>query len=650
MTPVSGLTIQRAPGRIVLSCRSLFSAESWQDSKALLERLLAIPAVALVRIDRVFGHAEVRFRENSTGAQQAASFLRQFADSLRAPSSTPQVHDSYRLCETFSVSKLNGQVVGGEVSWIRSGQTCVSHPLLRGNSSLGLVVKQMLAWEPQVQQVTFRAASGSLLIEHAPDFSTDQLLVSLERILGQIGDAAHADNSRRRLLISAGCVALAIPAEMMLPALVPVVAGALVIANLKTLGRGLQQLISFRWRLPALYTAIMGTTLISGQVLAAALMQASIAAWYCWSNRRLRLLVEKLLTSTGELAHTDSRLSVDARRLPAVNSVPTENNCLKNRRSITDKPFQESLLKSLARVGSNHRANERCHDQASRFIPWTFATGVAAIATTDITTLAAVLRPDFSTGPSISEQIMVVAVMSDLLRKGWLVSHPEAIARFVAAERIIQFDVDSGDETLEAESSDVVSEFGLRIRRQFWQLPDAKVSIDVEVVSGPAFSCAEYAQYVASTERDVVFCGPSELLNVIDDEWIVRVAMDSNDGNFSSVRADFFAVTPDRSLRDLFDTILTATQTTRNGWSIVMTLNFVSVIGAFIVGLTSLHVVALTNLGTWAAFAATSGQERHRLACEPTQPPTTSDAPADNPLSARNGSGANDSRQVRLPV
>lgn len=630
MSSALDISVDPWSGSIALRGTLFERAACWETIKGLLERVLAVDEIDSIKVDRRLGIAQLEVnRDRSTPFESSVGLVRKVAEALRNAVRGPDVSDVYRDVQSVRLSKVARDVVGGCVCSTAPGRTRLQHPLLRLTPSLGVIVRSQLEYLAGVHRVTISSATGTAVILHAPTVFAPDLLIAMERAIRRAGNVAGESVAATRLVLSGGCLGLAVVAEFFVPGLVPVTAGALVLCNLPKLCQGVGELVTFRWRLPALYTVIMGTTLVSGQVLAAAIMQASVVGWYWWSSHRLRRMMTEILSSPAlaRAARSEQNLAEFAPHIDANGSwlrngglhankvihasMPTAEGG--TRWSYTEpasdplhsNPVCDSLISSLAQLASDNQPTAKGHDQAAGFVPYTFCAGAAALITADITTLAAVLRPDFATGPSITERLSMVSSVRQLLESGWLVLQPDALLRLAAVDTVVVI----GDASCQ---SNVVVETGSRdARRAFpvlaavreqWELPHTETTLEVHRVNATPAVCLSYIQQLIDGGAKVAVSGPGHILEQLPPDTLVRIADEFDEFN-PNCTSDIVGLSERCDLTELWDVLIHQIRCRHGIWPVVMTCNVASVAGAFLIGLTSLHVVALTNLGTLAAYA-----------------------------------------------
>ena len=457
----------------------------------------------------------------------------------------------------------------------------------------------MLARIPGVSQVGFTAINGTLLILHEATISAGQLLTSVERLIARAGSIENCSGSTIPILKAAGCLGLAAATQFVMPGLLPVAAAALVLCNLPMLARGVRELVTLRMRLPALYTVIMGTTLISGQVLAAALMQSAMVGWYWWSNRQLQRAIHDLLSSDEFLrVEQAGELRGSPEQIESMRYMPEAATNL--------------LIPSLAQLMSEKSPTARIHDRASLFVPLTFVTGAAAIVTMDITALAAVLRPDFATGPSMAERMSLVTTMHQLLERGWFVSHPQVLLHTEDIDTVVVVDKEfSRDTETGADAEDCTCNASIDSDRKATSVPTEVFAYTTQCSPDQWFSLSLrlLCGRVIGQGKKVAVCGSCEVAELITSETTIKIVPDADRLRTKPV-GDIIGLPDHCDLEELWDALIHRTHSKNGVWPVVLACNLASVAGAFALGFTSLHVVILTNVGTWTAYKYFAGRHR----------------------------------------
>ena len=644
MTLPFELSVDIASRRIVLRSVHLSMDSSWQPLQDFLGRLLSSPVVESVDLDRRHATAVVTLNDGAAvGAVGAAALIRSIAAALRTPAEPRRLPaDVYAQSPQFILQTTPTGVTAGIITSQTLGRVRIRHPLLQRNPEVVRRVESGLAKIAGVQSVTGSSLTGSVLILFLTGSnSPQQLLADVERHIDQSdeGIASLADPPVSHWVAAATCLGLA-GATIVQPALAPATAAALVVCNLPTLSRGIVELCTCRWKVSSLYTVIMGTTLASGQFLAAAIMQASVTGWHTWTNHRLRKVVHEL----SALSESGGSLLVDKRpelagsgtitpgllvTVPQGAVLPFDGIVVSGEADLDEhgvrglqvpvshgsgdpvfagsvvlrgglqvrvtavasqtrlSAIRRSIHSLICEAVGNGAATPRGKALASRFVPYTFATGTAALLVGDLTTLAAVLRPDFCTGPSMTDRLGTLSSVSHLLHEGWLVRNCETLNALSRVQTVVVAETSAATESAHA----------VRIQR----LKGAPRPIELQSFSGSVENCVEHVRSLSRNHQDVAVVGSQCLLSELADADVVRISL-TPELSLGQSHADLIALHAEsQRIGDLLHLLEETRRPARNGWTAILACNALAISGAFLIGLTSLHVVALTNAGVLAA-------------------------------------------------
>lgn len=662
MSPSIELTVDRHTGDVTLCSPVLAFDHPWRHAQSFISRVLAADGVETVLIDRRTQTATIRLRKSpgptqgsvsatASPSSNPAESLRQLANALRESSSSDvNVSDEYASIDRLVLQKTDEGLAGGMIVHSLPGRIRIRHPLIKKTDIAR--VQNSLAAVPGVHSVSVSPVTGSVLILF------DRAVAAGQQLLGKLEGALTLDSRRINLLngppasrwVASGiCLGLAAVSTASVPALAPVTAAALVGFNLPTMIQGVTELVTLKWRVASLYTVIMGTTLISGQFLAAALMQASITCWHGWSSRRLRRIASRLeqqaqvplfisrsqpqfleegdkfpdtligsdvlvspetvLPFDGEIVSGEGELdehsvrgtthivrrrvgdAVFAGSILRSGSLRVRITAIENGTRVAR--IRETLLASIAELPGAGTPTKRGQLHASRFVPFTFATGTAAFMVGDLSTLAAVLRPDFATGPSISERFGALSSVGHLWDQGWLVQNPDVLHELARTEAVIvcrSMAIQDGNTSGDA----------LQVKMRSISLGGRQLSV-YDVV-GQEEQCVDFARQLRG-EKTVALVADSTLLKRFEAGELIRISMTPEQALMDH-SADLISLRGEATqIEDLWHVLMDAQRPHHHGWAAVMACNILAISGAFLVGLTSLHVVLITNLGALAVGA-----------------------------------------------
>lgn len=633
------MTVDAKTRRIVVRAGLLGSDGNWQIARELVARMLTSPLVESICLDRRTGTASIALEETNAVVSEA---VRSLANDLRNASEPRfQLADVYAGCSQLKLQKVGGAVTAGSIVASIPGRVRIHHPLLPRHPETVRRVEAALAKVPGISSVAGSSLTGTvrILFRHGT-ITPQKLLAAIERMVNQSEDAAMALASPPvgQWVAAGTCLGLAIGA-VPLPVLGPVAAAALVCSNLPTLSRGIVELCTFRWKVSSLYTVIMGTTLVSGQFLAAAIMQALVTGWHAWTNHKLRKVVHELNAlpepspEIQNLILPDDSPSVKRRfgpgqtiHVPQGTVLPVDGIVVNGEadldehgvhgipipahRARGDLVFAGSVVLrgdlqvKVQATGVNtrlHRIRGTVHSLicqtigsggatprgkavASRFVPYTFATGAAALMVGDLTTLAAVLRPDFSTGPSLTDRLGALTSISHLLHEGWLVHSCDSLHALARARTMVVFHPSVTD-------MDVCVS----------PLKSLSHPIEVHDLTGTEADCVDYVRFLCETERHVAVVANHAVLKQLAKDSVVRISL-TPELCLGQPHVDLIALHGQpQKLGDLLKVLQESHRSGHSAWAAVLACNGLAISGAFLLGLTNLHVIAITNAGILAA-------------------------------------------------
>ncbi len=680
MSQATQLVVDYETRKVTLRTPALGLDQPWEVTRELIGRLLATECVKNVTLERRNQSATIEFKNGETFSEQIPvselsvrtvrlavdRCLKSIASRLRdATSATLAISDQYASIDRMQMQRTESGVTAALIVHSVPGRVRIRHPLVRSDSDFPRRINDALSTIFGVQAVSTSSSTGSVLVsfDHRST-NANQLVLELEKVLISRPDeiCLLSGPPTSRWVASGACLGLAVASEFFAPGLRPLTATALVGFNLSTMGKGIVELCTLKWRVASLYTVIMGTTLISGQFLAAALMHASITCWHGWSSHRLRKIADRLKRESQlpiVISRSHHNLLMNGERFPECligtivtvepqTSVPydgvvisgdglLDERCVRgsegvSRRAIGDSVYagsfltegqlrirvtavdkqtrvakvRETLLASIAGLPGEGGPTERGHDSASSFVPFTFATGTAALMVGDLTTLAAVLRPDFATGPSMSERFGTLSSVGHLWNRGWLVKKTETLHDLARTETVVvvhnvetfyQDADDSHDSGLDDENqldADRISRrtvnFGTR-------------HLDIHEIEGDQSQCVSYIRGLRSLNSRVAVVANGNILNRLAKDDVIRISL-TPENSFANQNTDLVALHSEpHRVEELWQVLQESRRPNQQGWAAVVACNMLAVSGAFLVGLTSLHVVVLTNLGALAASA-----------------------------------------------
>lgn len=639
------LSIDPASRSVKLRAALLSLDSPWETVQQVVGRLLSASLVESIQIDRRAATAIVTLKDDNDRPVRSQGGMRDIAAGLRYPAASCYVPaDVYSRSSRLVFSKTATGITAATVVSQIPGRIRIRHPLLQRNTDLARRMESVLSAIPGVASVSASSLTGSVLILYRTCAVTPaRLLSTLESVVTKtdLAVASLANPPISHWIAAGSCLGLA-AANMVNPVLAPITAAALIFSNLPTLSRGIVELCTWRWKVSSLYTVIMGTTLVTGQFLVAALMQTTITCWHTWTNHRLRRLVHDLtaLPESDDVVDqpiadltakwTDSKITPGSTikvsagcLLPFDGVITTGEGHLDEHgvrglqqpihRVVGDSVFAGSVLldgelqvKVVATdaktrlsairstvhalicetVGSGG-ATPRAKEMAGRFVPYTFGVGTAAFLVGDITTLAAVLRPDFCTGASLTDRLGTLSSASHLLHEGWLVTNSAALDAMASVTTIVLTDT----------SGSVGTPPELRIS----MLPAQPKPIELHELKGTLADCVNHVRELRDCDQHVAVVGGQTILSQLANVDVVRISL-TPERCLGQRYVDLIALHAEpQRLPELLHILQETRRPGRKAWAAIVGCNALAVSGAFLIGLTSLHVLVVTNAGVLAA-------------------------------------------------
>lgn len=646
MTQPFHLTINVKSRSVALCAATLAVDSPWEGARELIARLLSSPDVQSVQVDRRKATVVVSLTDIEPPVPgivaDTKQQLKDVAERLRQPSEPRyQLSDVYAACLRLSLQKGGSRVTAGSIASAVPGRVRIRHPLLQGQPETVNRVEKVLAQIPGITSIAGSSLTGTVrILFRTGAFTPQKLLIAVERIVDTSSEsnASLVSPPVGQWVASGACLALAASA-VSVPVMGPIAAAALVCCNLPTLSRGIVELCTFRWKVPSLYTVIMATTLTTGHYLTAALMQALVTGWHAWTSHRLRTIVHELNALPEPSQETQDALFADSIpatphrqaagkmiHVPAGTLLPVDGVVVRGeadvdehgvrgirtpaRRVEGDEVFAGSVVLQgdltvrvvasdsktrLSRIRGTVQslicdavgtggATPHGKAVASKFVPFTFATGAAALMVGDVSTLAAVLRPDFSTGPSLTDRLGTLSSISQLLHDGWLVQSCEALHELARVKKVVVFRSSNDQMTLSLNT-----------------IPSMLHPVEVHDIAGREADCVDYVQFLCESEQNVAVVASHTVLKQLRQVKVLKISL-SPDHCLGHPYVDLIALhgQPQR-LSDLLRLLQESRFSGGAALAAVLACNGLAISGALIFGLTSLHVVGITNAGILAA-------------------------------------------------
>ena len=358
-------------------------------------------------------------------------------------------------------------------------------------------MERLLGTVPGVRTVSAGSWEGRLLVRYDP------AVLPRARLLGLIGEAFYGPDVWTRALpepepvrsaVAIGTLALAAVGQFAVPALLPACAALLVGLNLRTFRTAWLQVRHRRCGLPVLYTAIVVTTLASGQFVSSALMTWFFRYWNRRYRRELaterhRLLdacmplpgLVRLLSAGGtevfveaEQIRPGDRVVVSAGEVVPVDGLVYRGAAAVDERSLrgtdgaTRKRPGDAVLagsfvlsgelvvttgravedtraaavgRALVATTSPHPGSSAPTRQAEAFadraVGATLATAGFGLLVGDLNSVGAILRPDYATGPGWASCSPSSATWPSAARSGVVVRDPSVFERLGRVDLVV---------------------------------------------------------------------------------------------------------------------------------------------------------------------------------------------------------------------
>jgi cation transport ATPase len=379
-----------------------------------------------------------------------------------------------------------------------SGGLLVQHPMIGRDPTIARGVEEALRITPGVIQATAICVRARLRVRFNPGVVTPGALIRLAEAALFAADATRADRLHGQVDFAPANVSLGFAAtgEFVLPIVMPVTAGMLVLSNLETFRAAAHQAREGKFGLPALYTSVVGATLVSGST---ALLGAALMTWFFryWEQRYCKDLATEsraLLDNTVSLPEEARILTADGleRIVPSSELVPgqrlracagetlpadatvlagtalLDETALRGttaplRRVTGDKVLAGSTLLSgtldleVARICDETQAarisqalietilpvpqtwalNQDAESFASRAVAPTLLAAGAGLAVGGASTALAILRPDYATGIGLAVPLETLRDVKLAARNGMVVRVGTAFERLASTSWVL---------------------------------------------------------------------------------------------------------------------------------------------------------------------------------------------------------------------
>ena len=693
-------------GKMQLRHSQLFADPAGDFCRTFLDRLFAIEEILHVCIEPRIGLVTIEQRPNQSSTASLLSRIAQvFSETRTTHPANLHLYLNRKRGAAVHVFRHGSNVSTWKVIHDLPGRTRFGHVALSGQKKVADFLDQELSATFGVLESKANPRTGTVLINFNDQVvTTSHLLHVLEGMLHDFENPRSRSyaHSGASLTLTYTSLGLAAAADFFFPVLLPASGLLLALTNIVTLKAAWKELRSKRLGVSVLYVTIVVATIVSGAFFTAALMgwfvqfwdrrshrelsdaqrkllqgfrRRSRFAWLCRDDVELEVPVERLqpgdtvAIQSGEMIPADGvivsgRAEVDERLVRGVEGLTTK--------AIGDQVFANSLVFDgglrvrVTRSSDNSRAanivsalehastpepahlKQRGQAFASRTVPPTLAAAGVGLMVGDIGTALAILRPDYWSGPGMSQPLGNLHDVVDCARRGIVVRDASVLHRFAKSDLML-IDLQSALRGYQAalggkaRNPDIVLHEMRREIRRLRREGAFRVGLISEAKAAHVEECAKFLgvdffesgllddDKAASVYRhselghSVAFVG--DCLQYSAAAAQAHVAISVSDIEESAEHADVFLLDAQLSKLGAFWDITRDYQRrsrTHESWIVVP--NVFVVAGAFALGFTSLHAVLITNLGVYSVYRSgkkwlrklqhqQAHDDQHRTAC-----------------------------------
>lgn len=550
------------PDAVELRDSALFGNSDPAPVLSLARRVLGVREVSAFLIDPAHGKVKIGFRVDPG---KAKDFLATLVAATRTEQHALAASEIpvWNPGETAHWVKCQGRVAAIQTDKPQAGRLTVNSPLLGDSDQAGLKSKVIgsLTDLPGVSRVDLIPQGLGLDIHYDPEnLTSGQLLEAIESAFVQapMGNPPIAVSTSVPMSLSNTTLGLSAVGELMLPMATPLVAGILIVRNIGTARDAFHHLSHGKAGVSVARISLLACTLLTGQVVAAALTDWSLRYWQRRSRENLahetrRLLKETLVVPEKALSATadgswqalpvakisfGGQIRSVAGEVIAVDGVVMKGEALVDesalsgarmpvRKSVGDVVLAGSKLLvgqlgvKVERSGSDTVAARIAETFASvangfasdptlqrnsvriteRAILPTLITAGVGFAGGGLATMGPILRQDWISGPALAVPMVVLRMLGAALQSGVLVRRGAAIQELAQCDFVV-FD---GDDPLLTEPS-------LEFAGMECRLPDTDTMLQ-HVAGASLFLGDERSQALATAchERGLIVQMPTLL-------------------------------------------------------------------------------------------------------------------------------------------
>ncbi len=522
-TGTLGTQIWCRAGAVRISSRAALAAPGnrWQ---AFLERITRLPEIDEIDLDLRRGIAELRYSGREIAIASVLERMAQALAPPTHPGAgrvlendSPAINLS-SLAERSRIQlfRRGSRLSTWKIVHETSGRLRVRDDGLRDSPATVQRITSALRTVTGIRDVTVSTLTGSLLLDYdAATVDRDRILACLDELVAERGLIRCESLPQPSHWLSAhATLALAAAGTLIYPPLLPLSAVILVAGNLSTFANAWRQLRRRQAGLPVLHTAIVGATLASGGFLGASLMNWLLLYW---QDRRARLTAagRQVLSEAVRLPASRVWVVVDGAELEiplselqtgaivavrAGETIPSDGRIVAGNALIDEQRVHgagglafrttgdavlhgsclvagelrvevvsagsETLATAIERTvtaaisHNSQSANHPLPEIAEQAVPPTLMTAGVGLLLGDATVAAAVLRPDYASGPGLSGSLAEIDGLGACLDQGIVVRRPDVFEQMALADTVV-FDHDPNLELrlLQVESVQVAAGF-----------------------------------------------------------------------------------------------------------------------------------------------------------------------------------------------
>lgn len=493
--PDSKVYLDAQPQRIHIKAPAAFSGVTGQRvCENFLRRVFTVRSVRSIDLDRVNGNVTISHAVNAEGLPE---LLRLLSKTIVGDESTQPYSLTFPMAgERLVLFRYGDRVTPWQVMTDRPGLLELRRLELGKNASKRRRLFSVLESMRGVKAFQSRRSSSRLVINYDPTYlNAAQILRLVDEVFQKDSWVNLQEIQRTSYGMAPATVAISAGA-LFVPEFAIASAVLLMGMNIPTVGKALTELSSRRFGLPVLYSTILITTLATGQFLPASLMTWFFRFWRRRFEQKLEHVQFDMLSSylpkpvaasrrsdngTIEAVQTDTLLVGDLILVKLGDIVPADATIVEGHCALTQfsSPGRQSdprqkgpgdrihagsvlvagqVTASVEKTGADTLAaglgqvlvdattpvagtmspTQTAELFASRAVkPTLILAGLGGLATGDLMTAGAVLRPDYATGIGLSETINHWAGVDRCLTSGAILRSPQALDKLLTIKVVI---------------------------------------------------------------------------------------------------------------------------------------------------------------------------------------------------------------------